>query len=408
MDARAGYGVGALSGTARIRLRRLALPAVCAFLGALVALLVGLITTPSGDAPSHLFQTWLFSNGGFEVWNNYWYAGRYEFVTYSVFYYPLAAQVGQLAVLVPAAGLLCGSFARAAQVEWGRRAVRGPAMAFAVTAPFVMLVGGLYPFLVATACGAMSLVLLQQGWRLAFTASVFATLAFSPLAFAVLAALLAGVALGQRQPLSTLRTHRYAFAAILGVFLAGVFMQRAFPTQAWYPYDLTDAAIVLGFSLAGLYITGASPRARSLRMLFAVYLSLNLFAFLLAEPDRLQRDQAVRDRRRPHAVAGRQHQPPPLAADRGAAAGGGDGAAGRPLGQGRLLGLEQPGRQGLLLAAGDRVPAQPSRLGIPGRGRRYLGPLGRLLPGPAAGAAGPRLVPAGRLPAERGALDRTR
>ena len=95
MDARAGYGVGALSGTARIRLRRLALPAVCAFLGALVALLVGLITTPSGDAPSHLFQTWLFSNGGFEVWNNYWYAGRYEFVTYSVFYYPLAAQVGQ-------------------------------------------------------------------------------------------------------------------------------------------------------------------------------------------------------------------------------------------------------------------------------------------------------------------------
>jgi hypothetical protein len=260
------------------------LPAVCAFLGALVALLVGLITTPSGDAPSHLFQTWLFSNGGFEVWNNYWYAGRYEFVTYSVFYYPLAAQVGQLAVLVPAAGLLCGSFARAAQVEWGRRAVRGPAMAFAVTAPFVMLVGGLYPFLVATACGAMALVLLQQGWRLAFTASVFATLAFSPLAFAVLAALLAGVALGQRQPLSTLRTHRYAFAAILGVFLAGVFMQRAFPTQAWYPYDLTDAAIVLGFSLAGLYITGASPRARSLRMLFAVYLSLNLFAFLLQSP----------------------------------------------------------------------------------------------------------------------------
>ena len=130
MDARAGYGVGALSGTARIRLRRLALPAVCAFLGALVALLVGLITTPSGDAPSHLFQTWLFSNGGFEVWNNYWYAGRYEFVTYSVFYYPLAAQVGQVAVLVPAAGLLCGSFARAAQVKGsairrrGMRAVR--------------------------------------------------------------------------------------------------------------------------------------------------------------------------------------------------------------------------------------------------------------------------------------------
>jgi hypothetical protein len=281
---RGGVWCGGLSGTARIRLRSLALPAACAFLGALVALVVWLSAPPSGDAPSHLFQTWLFSNSGFELWNNYWYAGRYEFVTYSVFYYPLAAQVGQLAVLVPAAALLCGCFARAAQVEWGRRAVRGPVIAFAITAPFVMLVGGLYPFLVATACGALALVLLQRGWRVAFTVAVFATLAFSPLGFVVLAGLLAGVALGQRQPLTTLRSHRYAFAAVLGVFVAGVFMQRAFPTQSWYPYDLTDGAIVLGFSLAGLYITGASPRARSLRMLFVVYLSLNLVAFLLQSP----------------------------------------------------------------------------------------------------------------------------
>ena len=61
-------------------------------------------------------------------------------------------------------------------------------------------------------------------------------------------------------------------------------MERAFPSGAWYPYDLTDAAIVFGFSLAGLYITGSSPRARSLRMLFACYLALNLVAFLLKGP----------------------------------------------------------------------------------------------------------------------------
>ena len=61
-------------------------------------------------------------------------------------------------------------------------------------------------------------------------------------------------------------------------------MERAFPSGAWYPYDLTDAAIVFGFSLAGLYITGTSPRARSLRMLFACYLALNLVAFLLKGP----------------------------------------------------------------------------------------------------------------------------
>ena len=44
------------------------------------------------DLPSHLFQTWLYSHAGFNLWNNYWYAGRYEFVTYSVLYYPVASR----------------------------------------------------------------------------------------------------------------------------------------------------------------------------------------------------------------------------------------------------------------------------------------------------------------------------
>ena len=56
----------------------------------------------------------------------------------------------------------------------------------------------------------------------------------------------------------------------------GVFMQRAFSTDAWYPYDLQDAAMMLGFGLAGLFVCGASRRAHSLRMLFAAYLGLNL------------------------------------------------------------------------------------------------------------------------------------
>ena len=70
----------------------------------------------------------------------------------------------------------------------------------------------------------------------------------------------------------------------MAVFVIAVLLERAFPSGAWYPYDLTDAAIVFGFSLAGLYITGTSPRARSLRMLFACYLALNLVAFLLKGP----------------------------------------------------------------------------------------------------------------------------
>ena len=111
-----------------------------------VALAIGVLTAPSGDAPSHLFQTWLYRHGGFEVWNNYWYAGRYEFVNYSVLYYALAAQVGQLGVLVPASGVLGAGFAAVCRREWGD-AARGPSLAFAATAPFIMMVAGVYPFL---------------------------------------------------------------------------------------------------------------------------------------------------------------------------------------------------------------------------------------------------------------------
>src|SRR5262245_52049292 len=50
---------------------------------------------PSGtDFAAHAYQRTLFLRHGFVLWNNYWYAGRYSFVTYSVLYYPLAALFG--------------------------------------------------------------------------------------------------------------------------------------------------------------------------------------------------------------------------------------------------------------------------------------------------------------------------
>jgi len=48
--------------------REAVLPLAC---GALAALLVVALLTfvpPSGDAPSHLFQTWLYRHGGFQLW----------------------------------------------------------------------------------------------------------------------------------------------------------------------------------------------------------------------------------------------------------------------------------------------------------------------------------------------------
>ena len=264
-------------------LRRNLLPLTCGGLAALITLALGLFTAPGIDAPSHLFQTWLYSHGGFEIWNNYWYAGRYEFVNYSMLYYAVASHVGQLGVLVPAGAVLGGSFALVCRREWGA-AARGPSIAFAVTAPFIMMVGGTYPFYGGAAAALAALMLVQRRRRLLFALATFATLAFSPLAFSILVALLAGALLGQQRPWEALRSQRVAFAAVVLVFVTGVLLQRAFPSQGWYPYDLWDAFIVLVFSLAGLWIAGTQASTRSLRALFMAYLALNLIAFLLKGP----------------------------------------------------------------------------------------------------------------------------
>jgi hypothetical protein len=264
-------------------LRRNLLPLACTAIAASVTLLLGLFTVPGVDAPSHLFQTWLYSHGGFDVWNNYWYAGRYEFINYSMLYYAVASHVGQLGVLVPASGLLGGCFAIVCRREWGN-AARGPSLTFAGTAPFIMMVGGTYPFLAGIATSLMALVLLQRRRSLLFGVAVLITLAFSPLSFSLLCAVLAGLLLGQSSPLRSARVHRAAFAAVVVVFLVGALLQRAFPSQGWYPYDLWDAAIVLVFSLAGLWVAGRHAHTRSMRALFAAYLALNLIAFLLKGP----------------------------------------------------------------------------------------------------------------------------
>lgn len=263
--------------------RELRLPLACGLLAAGLAVVLMTFAPPSGDAPSHLFQTWLYRHGGFQLWNNLWYAGRYEFVSYSVLYYPLAAQTGELPVIAAAAAALAASFAAVSVREWGR-AAGGPAIAFAVTTTFVLVVSGSYPFTAGAACGCVALLALQRRRRVAFALAVVAALGFSPLAFAVLLALLAGLLLGSPEPAVAARRHWAALAVVVVALLAGVLLQRAFPSGGIYPYNTADALVVVAFSLAGLYVTGKSPRARSLRTLFIAYLALNLVAFLFKSP----------------------------------------------------------------------------------------------------------------------------
>ena len=61
---------------------------------ALLASLLVWLGPPGTDLAAHVYQRTLFLEHGFVLWNNFWYSGRYSFVTYSVLYYPLAAVLG--------------------------------------------------------------------------------------------------------------------------------------------------------------------------------------------------------------------------------------------------------------------------------------------------------------------------
>jgi len=262
---------------------RLALPLVCAATAALTAALILTVGPPGIDTPAHLFMTWLFRHAGFQLWNNYWYDGRYDFVGYSVLFYPLAAVAGVWTTAVASAAVLAYSFAVVGRREWGH-AADAPCLVLAATATATCCVSGAFPFLAGAAAGAVALSCAQRRRRIAFGAATLVSLGFSPLAFGLLAVVLASFVLGQRNPLRIVRRNKVAVAALGATAAACLILQRAFPSGNWYPYHLSDLLVVAAFSAAGLYLTAASLRARGLQMVFVAYLLLNLAAYAVPGP----------------------------------------------------------------------------------------------------------------------------
>src|SRR3954464_5062219 len=74
---------------------------------------------PVADLAEHAYQRTLFLQHGFSLWNNFWYAGRYSFVTYSLLYYPLAALLGIRLLAVATVAAVAYAFAGLLWREWG-------------------------------------------------------------------------------------------------------------------------------------------------------------------------------------------------------------------------------------------------------------------------------------------------
>jgi hypothetical protein len=263
--------------------RRAPVSTACALVGLAVAVALVVGGPPGVDQPAHLFQTWFFEHVGFGLWNNLWYAGRYEFVNYSLLYYPLASIVPQPVIAIASCAIMAGGFAVAARREWGD-AANVPSIAWAVMAPAVTMISGDYPFLAGAAAAVAAPVLLQRGNRTWALIAMVISLGFSPLAFVLGVAVIAGSIAGRPRPLAILLEHRFAVAGFVAVGVIAVVAQRVFVSGGAYPYHLTDFSVAVAYSLAGLYLAGGSAQARPLRTLFAAYLVLNVVAFAMTSP----------------------------------------------------------------------------------------------------------------------------
>src|SRR6266581_7738496 len=98
---------------------------------ATVAALLAWLGPPGSDLAAHAYQRGLYLQHGLELWNNFWYAGRYSFVTYSLLYYPLAAVLGIRLLAVATIALAALAFAVVLGREWGPTA-RWSSRTFAV------------------------------------------------------------------------------------------------------------------------------------------------------------------------------------------------------------------------------------------------------------------------------------
>jgi hypothetical protein len=242
--------------------------ALCTGLAAITASLLVWLGPRGGDLAAHEYQRGLFMLHGFTLWDNFWYAGRYAFVNYSVLYYPLAALFGIRLLGVLTVGLAAAGFALLLDRQWGRPA-RWAGRSFALIWSGVVLTGE-FPLALGVVLALFCLLALQSGRRWIGAALIVLTLAASPVAFVLLAVVLAGMALGRRRGLRPRSAAVPAVAVILAA-AAEMLVLHLFPAGT-LGFPAVEAVQAAAFCVVLLGLTWRLDRARELNGFLAVYL----------------------------------------------------------------------------------------------------------------------------------------
>jgi hypothetical protein len=266
-----------LSDLRRISPRRELL--LAAALTAVFATLVLAVGPAPGDAPVHLYRTFLVRDGAL-IWDNFWYAGTYPLASYSLLYYLPAALVGNLPLVFAAAVASTVLFSSIALRQWGRDAL-WPSRIFGVLAA-APLFTGLYAYTLGFAAMLATLKLLQlrRFWLAALVAAL--TVGFSPLAFVFLCLIVGSYAVWRRQI-----AVRYLWFGVGLVVAAGIEAAALvlFPAgTGTYPFHWIDFATVLLVSSLGVLVARRAGGAGPLAWFYALWGLGSIVVYLVPSP----------------------------------------------------------------------------------------------------------------------------
>jgi hypothetical protein len=249
---------------------------------ALTAAIAGLVLAVGpapGDAPVHLYRTFLVRDGAL-IWDNFWYAGTYPLASYSLLYYLPAALVGNLPLVFAAAVASTVLFSSIALKEWGRDAV-WPARVFAVLAAAPLFTGE-YAYTLGFAAMLATLKLLQL--RRFWLAAPFAvlTVGFSPLAFVFLCLVVGSYAVWRRQI-----AVRYVWFGVALAFAAAIEAAAliVFPAgTGTFPFHWIDFATVLVVSSLGVLVARKARGAGLLVWFYALWGLGSIVIYIVPTP----------------------------------------------------------------------------------------------------------------------------
>jgi len=239
---------------------------VSAGVAALFAALLAYAGPPGTDLSAHVYQRAVFLDHGFTLWNNFWYAGRYSFVTYSLLYYPLAAALGIRLLAVATVATATLAFAVLVWREWGPQA-RWSSRTFAVVWAGIVL-SAAFPFALGAALALLALWALQarRPWR--FGALAALTAAASPIAFLLLTLVVIGLAIGRR---SDRWLQVAAGSGLLAIVVLEALLWRVFPGSGRYPFSTAELAAACAYCALSAAFAWRVEQLRTLRYVFPVY-----------------------------------------------------------------------------------------------------------------------------------------